>query len=127
MSMDKISLRLSEEERGMLHGQAEALGISLSELIRERLFAPQGLTVSLRVEELTRQVGTLSEGVVRLAERGGNAPSPAPEMPPALGAALERIERSLWDLSQQIGALREAITEQKAQPTGWTSFLSRGR
>ncbi|QWV93733.1 hypothetical protein KP004_00650 [Geomonas oryzisoli] len=125
--MDKISLRLSEEERGMLHGQAEALGISLSELIRERLFAPQGLTVSLRVEELTRQVGTLSEGVLRLAERGENAPSPAPEMPPALGAALERIERFLWDLSQQIGALRETVSEQKAHPTGWTSFLSRSR
>ncbi|WP_129128093.1 hypothetical protein [Geomonas oryzae] len=127
MSMDKISLRLSEEEKGMLHGQAEALGISLSELIRERLFAPQGLTVSLRVEELTRQVGALSEVVLRLAEREEKHPLPAPEMPPALGATLERIERSLWDLSQQIGALREAISEQKAQPAGWTSFLSRSR
>lgn len=67
--MDRISLRLSQEEKELLRRQAEEAGVSVSELIRDRLF-PKNLSGTPatfgQVSGLAERITALSAAVEKL-------------------------------------------------------------
>lgn len=134
--MDKLSLRLSEEEKALLREQAEGAGVSVSELIRDRLF-PRNISGTPatfgQVAELSRRVAALSEVLEELRLQNEKAALLAPENLPVPGhdpdagseLRLEKMERQLAALSEDLAELKELLQGQKSAPSGWLSLLSR--
>lgn len=128
--MDRISLRLSEEEKELLRRQAEEAGVSVSELIRDRLF-PKNLSGTPatfgQVSGLTGKVAALSAAVEKLSEKVENdAPAePVPES--KVEIRLDEIAVVLSGLSEQVAGLRETLIKRETSAPGWASWLSRNR
>lgn len=134
--MEKVSIRISEEEKALLREQAEAAGQTVSELIRDRLF-PRNLSGTPatfgQVAELAKRVAALSDEVGRLSAEQEN-PS-ASERKEGAGPVsfqeaegdlrLEKMERELGTLVQNFGELKELFLQQKASPSGWISLFSK--
>jgi hypothetical protein len=128
--MDRISLRLSEEEKELLRRQAEEAGVSVSELIRDRLF-PRNLSGTPatfgQVSGLAGRVAALSEAVEKLSEKVANRPPPEPAPESTVEVRLDEFGLVLRGLSGQLTELREALSKREQAAPGWTSFLSRIR
>lgn len=128
--MDKVSLRLSEEEKELLRRQAEEAGVSVSELIRDRLF-PRNLSGTPatfgQVSGLAERVATLSAAVERLSETAEQSSCPEPVREPTADARLDGIEQILRGLSGQLAEIREALSKREQSGSSWSSFLSRNK
>lgn len=128
--MDKVSLRLSEEEKDLLRRQADEAGVSVSELIRDRLF-PQALAGSPatygQVSGLAEKVAVLSAAVERVAEKVESQPVPEPIPVSALEVRLDEIGLALRGLSGELAELKEVLSRREQPSAGWASFLTRSR
>ncbi len=128
--MDKVSLRLSEEEKELLRRQAEEAGVSVSELIRDRLF-PRNLSGTPatfgQVSGLAERVATLSVAVERLSETAEETSPREPVREPTADARLDGIEQILRGLSGELAEIREALSKREQSGSNWSSFLSRNK
>ena len=128
--MDKLSLRLSEEEKALLREQAEGAGVSVSELIRDRLF-PRNLSGTPatfgQVSGLAEKGAVLAAAVQRLSQTAEESPPPEPAPESTLEVRLDGIGVVLRGLSGELAELREALSKREQPAPGWTSFLSRNR
>ncbi|WP_136525387.1 DUF6290 family protein [Geomonas ferrireducens] len=128
--MDKVSLRLSEEEKELLRRQAEEAGVSVSELIRDRLFPRNLLGTPAtfdQVSGLAERVAALSAAVERLSETAEESSPREPVREPTVDAKLAGIEQVLRGLSGQLAEIREALSKREQSGPSWSSFLSRNR
>ncbi|MBJ6750488.1 DUF6290 family protein [Geomonas anaerohicana] len=128
--MDRISLRLSEEEKELLRRQAEEAGVSVSELIRDRLF-PANLSGTPatfgQVCGLSERIAALSATVEKLAKTVQESPPPKAAPESMVEFRLEEMGLILGELCGQLAGLREALSKREQPVSGWTSFLSRNR
>ncbi|BCG46216.1 hypothetical protein GEOBRER4_n1002 [Citrifermentans bremense] len=128
--MDRISLRLSEEEKELLRRQAEEAGVSVSELIRDRLFPRQlsGTPATFgQVSGLAEKVAMLSAAVEKLSEKAVNDDPGEPVSESKVEIRLEEIGVVLRGLSEHVAGLRETLSKRESSSAGWTSWLSRNR
>lgn len=128
--MDRISLRLSEEEKELLRRQAEEAGVSVSELIRDRLF-PKNLSGTPatfgQVSGLAERVAVLAAAVQRLSEKAEIRRDPEPITVSAVEVRLDEIGVVLKGLAEQLAEVRQALSRREQPTSGWTSFLTRNR
>ena len=128
--MKSIHVRLSDEEEEELLRQAEASGRTVSEVVREALFADPGRSAALRpatsgeVEELEKRLevwagkvelaceklAALEGGLAELSElKGGQA---------ELAGRVENEEEELRALSQNVTRLVDLQVEEREAPFG---------
>lgn len=128
--MDRISLRLSEEEKELLRRQAEEAGVSVSELIRDRLF-PRNLSGTPatfgQVSGLAEKVAVLSAAVEKLSKTAEDSPPSGPAPESTVEVRLDEFGLVLRGLSAQLAEIREALSKREQSAPSWTSFLSRNR
>lgn len=128
--MDRVSLRLSEEEKELLRRQAEEAGVSVSELIRDRLF-PKNLSGTPatfgQVSGLSEKVAMLSAAVEKLSEKAENDAPAEPVQESMVEIRLDEVAVVLRGLSEHVAGLSETLAKRETSAPGWTSWLSRNR